>query len=231
LDEAAESFIHHWPKELTYQAILINGDTIPSITEGLNLGIKAAIQLEAKYIHWNHTDFLYDDPKWFPVLREELEKHPSLLKICAANSRDPLGKYRIGQEQTWLMRTQDFVKYPNLFFEEKFIRCGGCEDYYQHLRILASGKLIAITPWSTIHHAGAQTRSKYDSNPHQLYNQQVFGTVTGLNRLVEVHQPSYFGCSLTDEEYSKALAETEELSTVLGLPERRLFTLPKYLCL
>ncbi len=180
-------------KGIPYLPILVDGDNFPDITSCLNMGIGVALNNGCQFIHWVHTDMEYRDKNWFPTLRSILNKHPEILKICASNSRDEIGPLRIGQEQTWLMRTRDFTLHEWLWFDPRFIRCGGCEDYYQHLQILVHGFLILITPECTIYHKGAQTRSLYDTNPHQLKNQQLFGELTGYGQLVEVHDKGFFG--------------------------------------
>lgn len=185
---------------IPYLPIIINGDNFPDITSCLNLGIAQAIASGAKYVTWAHTDMDWQDPHWFPTLRNILDIYPEVFKICASNSRDQIHPWRIGQEQSWLMRTMDFQKNSWLWFDSRFRKCGGCEDYLQHFNILARGHLIAITPDTTIFHKGAQTRSKYDSNPDQLYNQGLFGLMTEFGQLVEVHQAGYFGVLCADRE-------------------------------
>jgi len=188
--------------------IPIDGSQFPDITVCLNLGIKAALDQGIEYVHWAHGDMYYlQDPTWYDVLRSTLQAYPEVMKICASNSRDEIHPPRIGQEQTWLMRTADFKQNPWLWFDERFIRCGGCEDYAQHLNILARGKLVCITPETTVMHRGMQTRSRYDSNPHQLANQHAFGQFSHLGQLVEVHQPTYFGWFLNSTEYDFAVAQ------------------------
>jgi len=185
---------------VAFQPIVIDGDIFPDITTCLNLGIMQAIEQKIPYVTWAHTDMLWEDPYWFHTLRNILEVYPEILKICASNSRDEIHPWRIGQEQSWLMRTKDFEENDWLWFNPKFRKCGGCEDYYQHYQILTRGKLIAITPDATVKHAGAQTRSKYDSNPDQLFNQQIFGQLTRYGQLIEVHQPGYFGILTPNRE-------------------------------
>lgn len=207
-----------------YTFLVTDGCAIPDITHCLNVGIKTAINLGCKYVHWIHSDFTYENKQWFPVLKQTLDAYPEILKICASNSRDPIGDWRIGQEQTWLMRCADFVKYPWLFFDQNFVRCGGAEDYMQHLNILGRGKLIAITPEATIYHKGAQSRGKYDSNQEAMYNYHIFGQKTGFNQLIEVHTTDYFGLLLPEEERRAALEAVPE--SVRELLSLRASTLP-----
>ena len=188
------------PKDIDYNTLTIDGARFPDITSCLNIGIAFAIKHEFEYIHWMHLDFTYDDPHWFPTLRNILQIYPEIFKICASNSRDQIHPWRIGQEQSWLCRTKDFIENSWFWFDPRFKKCGGCEDYLQHFILLARGHLIAITPDTTIFHKGAQTRSKYDSNPDQLYNQGLFGLMTEFGQLVEVHQAGYFGVLCADRE-------------------------------
>lgn len=180
--------------------VSVNGDEIPDLSQCLNIGIDFCIKQGAEYIHWMHNDFHYDDPEWFPCLKQILDCYPQVIKACASNSRDPIGKWRIGQEQSWLMRADYFSYLPFLYFDERFVRCGGCEDYLQHLNILSRGGLVIITPDCTVHHKGAQTRSQYNTTEHQLFNQGVFSQISGFGQLIEVHDPKYFGMLWSDDE-------------------------------
>ena len=190
-----------------YLMVPVDGDQITDLAACLNLGILACVQAGCEYITWVHGDFHYDDPAWYDTLRYTLEAYPEITKLCAANSRDEIHPPRIMQEQSWLMRSRDFLANPWLFFDERFLRCGGCEDYAQSLQILARGKLVVVTPEATVFHAGMQTRGKYDTSEHQRYNQGIFGQITHLGQLVEVHQSRYFGWFLDNMEYEFALSQ------------------------
>ena len=188
------------PSETTFSIITIDGDDIVDLSVCLNVGIQEAIKQSCKYIFWLHLDFTFDDKNWFPILRQILDTQPDILKICASNSRDPISSLRIGQEQTFLWRAEDFRKYPWLFFNPAFIRCGGVEDWLQSLLILANGFFVLITPDCHIFHKGAQTRKNYDTNQHQLHNHAVFSNLTGFGQLVDPHTPEFFGSFLSAEE-------------------------------
>jgi hypothetical protein len=207
--------------------ITVDGDQWPDLSRCLNIGIDYCIAQGAEYISWLHGDFHYDDLNWFVTLRNTLIAYPHILKICASNSRDPILGWRIGQEQSWLIKSESFQLFPWLYFDERFIRCGGCEDYMQHLNILFRALLCVITPEATIFHKGAQTRGKYDTNPHQIFNQSLFGQISGFNQLVEVHDKKYFGCLWDDNELSTLigmiapeLRKALGLENFSGLPER-----------
>lgn len=192
-----------------YYIVKIDGDKVPDLSTCLNRGIQTCIEAGVEYIHWCHGDFKYTDPFWFKRLRDFLVDNPQVLKACASNSRDEIHPLRIGQEQTHVYRAIDFLKYPWLFFDQRYIRCGGSEDYAQHLNLLARGYLICITPSTSIFHKGAQTRGKYNTNKEALINQGIFAELTGFGGLVEVHQPCYWGCALSQ-------AEREEKKSMLS---------------
>lgn len=184
----------------------VDGHEVADLSRCLNLGINACIETGCEYIHWTHADFTYDNNSWLVTLKENLIAYPEILKLCASNSRDEIHPWRVGQEQSWLMRSADFKKYPWLWFDEQFRRCGGSEDYMQHLNILARGFLIAITPETTIFHKGAQARAKYNTNVEALHNQGIFATRTALGQLIEVHKPEYFGALLPCAEREAQIA-------------------------
>ena len=209
-----------------YVILKIDGDQFPDLTVCLNKGIHQAIQLGCEYVHWCHGDFHYDDPDWYDVLRHSLEAWPQILKICASNSRDEIHPMRIGQEQSWLMATSTFTKFPWAYFDERYLRCGGCEDYQQHFSILGHGFIVAITPETTIFHKGAQTRGKYDTNEHQLRNQGIFAQLTGFGGLVEIHKPEYFGCLLDPAEQRAATENLGLLGDLLKINEAAHFLIP-----
>ena len=194
----------------TCEVVVVDGDQCKNLSDCLNHGIRFLGAKRCQYVHWLHNDFSYNDPQWFLKLKTILFQDPSILKICASNSRDPIGPFRIGQEQSWLMRMEDFLRFPWLWFDSRFVKCGGMEDWMQSLHILGRGGIVAITPETAIYHVGAQTRSKYDTNPDQLYNQWLYGALTGIGQAFDPHDAKFFGCFLTANERNQALASLSE---------------------
>lgn len=180
-----------------YFIVGIDGDKNPDLTRCLNMGIQSCKTAGAEFIHWAHPDFHYDDPKWFSTLREILEAYPEILKVCASNSRDEIGPWRIGQEQSWLMRANDFDSFPWLYFNEQFKGIGGYEDWYQSYQILGHGYVLCITPEVTVHHLGASSRTKHDTTKDQWFNHDVFCRLTEFPKAIEPHLPEFFGYFLT----------------------------------
>ncbi len=223
IDEVLQS-LEPLMKEGKLEVIVIpvDGDAVPDLSACLNRGITDAFRNNCDYVHWLHSDFTYDDPDWFLKLKFYLDTYPEIMKICASNSREVIEPMRIGQEQSWLMRVPDFYRYPWLYFDERFIRCGGCEDYYQHLQILGRGKLVLITPDCTIHHRGAASRDTYDSHPHQRQNRAIFAQINGYNEFIEVHQAKYLGCLLKPDERDWAMSQ---INPIL-LPYLKINSLP-----
>ena len=232
-----------------YLWVAVDGTVFPDITQCLNIGVKAAIQNNCDYITWAHNDMEWTDPAWAYALANILEAYPGIKKMCASNSRDQIYPFRIGQEQTWLMRVSDFEKHPWLWFDERFIRCGGYEDWRQSVNILSRGGLVCITPDCTVFHKGAQTRSSYDSTQHQLHNNAVW--VNGFwpqdmkdtrdkctiaqkpfpkeielydtfvkSLIGEPHRKELFGMGLTEIEYRAILAAVpHQLKEMLALED------------
>jgi hypothetical protein len=210
-----------------YFIIQINGSEFPDLSVCLNAGIDFCIAQGVEFIHWLHADFAYDDHEWFQSLKGVLNAYPICLKACASNSRDPIGSWRIGHEQSYLLRTSDFLDKPWLFFDERFVRCGGCEDYMLHLNILFRGCIVLVSPECTVYHKGAQTRGKVDTNEAQIYNQTLFGKISGFSQLIEIHDKKYYGCLMSDEELDvitnlipPQLRKTLGLENWAGSPDR-----------
>ena len=201
-----------------YFIIQIDGDKFPDLSVCLNAGIDFCIAQGVEFIHWLHADFAYDDQEWFQSLKGLLNAYPICLKACASNSRDPIGPWRIGHEQSYLLRTSDFIDKPWLFFDERFVKCGGCEDYMLHLNLLFRGCLVIVSPECTVCHKGAQTRGKVNTNPDQIFNQTLFGKISGFSQLIEVHSKKYFGCLYDDSELSTLIGMIPpQLRKTLGL--------------
>lgn len=176
-----------------FRWIAVDGNINPDLSKCLNLGIAESIRHGCEFIHWAHPDMEWIDPQWLTTLAGILDSQSQILKICASNGRDDIGPFRIGQEQSWLMRTKDFEEFPWLWFHEGYIRCGGCEDYDQHLNILGRGYRIFITPAATVYHSGATTRSSYCTQDHQFFNHQIFASRTGFMGLEEIHKEEFIG--------------------------------------
>lgn len=161
------------------------------LSVALNTGIQGAIEMGCEYVFWAHPDMKFNQPNWHLPLIEILDECPICLKVCAANSRDPIGPLRLDQEQSWMMRTSDFEKFENLWFNHDFKRIGGFEDWYQSWSIITSGFVVVVTPKSQVWHAGMGTRKLRDTVQEQQDNSVTYQMLTGTNE--NPHQWKFFG--------------------------------------
>lgn len=175
------------------------------LTVALNSGIDAAIAAGCEYVFWAHPDMKFSQPNWHIPLIKVLEEKSSVLKVCASNSRDPIGPLRIDQEQSWMMRVSDLRDYENLKFHTAFKRIGGFEDWYQSWQIIGSGMLVLVIPDSQVFHAGMGTRKLRDTVEEQQGNSGVYHSLTSTHE--NPHQWKFFGNLLTVSQRKKAFKQ------------------------
>lgn len=178
------------------------------LTAALNAGIQAAIESDCDYVFWAHPDMRFDQPNWHLPLVSILNSCPRCLKVCASNSRDPIGELRLDQEQSWMMRTRDFQEIEGLYFDETFKAIGGFEDWYQSWQIITSGYLVVVTPTAKVFHAGMGTRKLKDTVAEQQGNSEVYCKLTGVNE--NPHQWQFFGKQLSLQDRAQAYVEVLE---------------------
>lgn len=179
------------------------------LTDALNNGIRAAIERGCQYVFWAHPDMSFKQRGWHIPLMRILDTKPSCLKVCAANSRDPIEPgIRLDQEQSWMMRTADYANHENLWFNEAFQRIGGFEDWYQSWQIITSGYVVAVTSESQVFHAGMQTRKLRDTVQEQQDNSVAYQKLTNTNE--NPHQWKFFGGLLNKKGRLAALKRVEK---------------------
>ncbi len=174
--------------------IIVSGEgSAECLSVALNRGIRAAIQNECRYIFWAHPDMRFEQPNWHIPLMKILDEKKSVMKVCSANSRDKIiPGLRLGHEQSWMMRTSDYVENPWLWFDEDFAGIGGYEDLYQSYQIISRGRLVLIDSSSLVYHKGMGTRSQMDTRKEQIMNHDRYLKLVGNTE--DPHQWSNF-CS------------------------------------
>lgn len=154
---------------------LFETEELLSLTEALNFGFNTFRQRhDIQYIGWIHPDMRFDDPSWLTLLWKELQEHPKIGKICAANTRDSVPDSLIpGHEQCYIIR-KDVVNKIGLF-DENFIGIGGYEDWDYNNRIINHDNYkVMISPRATVYHKGMATRSRRDTTAEQIHNAQYY---------------------------------------------------------
>lgn len=164
------------------ELIEYNGDH-DSLSHTLNNGINSCISRGLDYVSWIHPDMIFEQG-WLEPLQGLLDLDPKIMKACSWNSRDGNPpddtQYHPGQEQAWVMRTQDFIKFPKLMFYEGYRGIGGYEDWEQMFRIKEMGGVCVISHKSKVKHLGAQTRGRRNTTADQIFNSGIYGARTGL---------------------------------------------------
>lgn len=169
-----------------------------NLSAALNAGLATARECGRDFVFWAHPDMQFRQPNWHIPLMRILDTKRSVMKICAANTRDAVAQQpRLDQEQAWMVRTCD-----PLVFDTEFIGIGGYEDWWQSYEIIASGYLVLVTPESQVWHAGMGTRKLRDTTAEQQHNNGVFCKRLGNDD--NPHRWSNFGKALAVRARAKA---------------------------
>jgi hypothetical protein len=204
MDDIRTSLFNQEPK---FVVVSGEGDA-KCLSVALNRGIRAAIKSDCRYIFWAHPDMQFPQPNWHLPLMRTLDTKPSVMKVCAANSRDQIVPgLRMGHEQSWMMRASDFTAKPWLFFNESFVGIGGYEDLYQSYQIITHGRLVLINSQSQVFHKGMGTRSQRDTRPEQFANHDRYLALVGNTD--DPHQWQNFALALDADPAREAAARMQ----------------------
>lgn len=158
-----------------------------SLTRALNQGMARLLADPAvRYICWIHNDMRFF-PGWLENLARVADR-PEMGKVAPWNvSGDPaqyddawaerfMAEHREefipGNNCPWIMR-REVVRQVGLF-DERFIRCGGWEDWDYNNRVLDAGYLVGTTGASVVWHEGMGTRSHVDNRDACAHNASVY---------------------------------------------------------
>ncbi len=154
---------------------IVGAESYVSLSEALNYAFDHFRQHEAyEYVGWIHPDMQFVQQDWLKNLWQELQDHPEIGKICAANFRDAMPTELIsGHEQCYILR-KDILHKIGLF-DEGYKGIGGYEDWDFNKRVmLHSGPegpyKVMITPKAWCQHEGMATRSRRDTRAEQTQN-------------------------------------------------------------
>ncbi len=158
-----------------------------SLTQALNQGIQRFISdPEVRFIAWIHNDM-----RFFPGWLENLVRvvlRPEMGKLAPWNvSGDPAryddawaarfmaehrDEFHPGNNCPWIMR-REVVERVGLF-DERFIKCGGWEDWDYNNRVIDCGYQVGTTGASVIWHEGMGTRNFVDNSDACQHNATVY---------------------------------------------------------
>lgn len=159
-------------------------DTPHSIPQCVNVGYNHVYEKGYSYLGWIHPDMSFAQKGWIHPLRNTLLMHSHIGRISPYN----IGKYgpapsrRIypGAEAGCLIRRASWTEVGA--FDERYVGCGGYEDWDIQRRFIAVGQACCITTASEMSHTHMGTRSKIDhTKRHEqwTHNQGVYGSKWG----------------------------------------------------
>jgi GT2 family glycosyltransferase len=158
-----------------------------SLTAAINQGLNYLLSIpHIRYIGWIHNDMTFY-PHWLQRLVNYLDIHSHIGKI----SPESFHNYGLDNEELaerFMMQHQD-VCFPGNscpwimprgviekvgLFDERFIRCGGYEDWDYNNRILGLGYQVMITRRSVVWHPSMGTRKNNDETESGRQNAGVY---------------------------------------------------------
>ncbi len=163
-----------------------------SLTRALNQGLTALLgDPRVEFLAWIHNDMLFFRG-WLEGL-VSVARRPEIGKLAPWNvSGDPsqytdewaarfMAEHREaflpGNNCPWIMR-REVVERVGLF-DERFIKCGGWEDWDYNNRVLDAGYLVGTTGASVVWHEGMGTRNHVDNRDACLHNSVVYAEKWG----------------------------------------------------
>lgn len=145
------------------------------LTKSLNMGIVNLLDKEdIGFIGWVHSDMLFT-PSWLGILVNTMTTHQEIGKLSAFNNRDrepDTTELYEGDEQCYLVRRGVFQRIG--LFDERFLRCGGYEDWDLSNRIREEGFKVMIDPNSIVWHEGTYTRRQTEQTFFEQMNKTYY---------------------------------------------------------
>lgn len=154
---------------------VIENDEPVDLSVALNQGLDFFLRQEdIRYIGWIHNDMTFYS-RWLKRLVALLETHPGVGKLAPDSMHlygpnDPdqaerimaahQGDMRTGNACPWIMPKE--VARKTGYFDERFVSCGGYEDWDYNNRLLEFGYDVMITKASLVWHPTMGTRKHRD---------------------------------------------------------------------
>lgn len=157
------------------------------LSRALNQGLRHLLaDPRVRYACWVHNDMLFFRG-WLDNLIHVAE-HPEIGKLAPWNvSGDPAQyddawaacftaqhrhEFHPGNNCPWVMRREVVERVGP--FDERFIKCGGWEDWDYNNRVIDCGYRVGTTGASVIWHEGMGTRNYVDNSEACHYNSVVY---------------------------------------------------------
>ncbi len=158
------------------------------LTVALNQGLRRLLaDPGVRHVAWIHNDMLFFRG-WLEGLVAVVEERRDIGKLAPWNvSGDPARyddawaarfmaahreEFIPGNNCPWIMR-RDVVERVGLF-DERFVQCGGWEDWDYNNRVLDAGFLVGTTGASVVWHEGMGTRNHVDNREACARNAAVY---------------------------------------------------------
>jgi GT2 family glycosyltransferase len=151
-----------------------------SLAQALNVGFSDMDHLTGDYtppyIGWIHPDMTFDWPDWLGRLRDAMDEHPEWVKLGAQEAHDGNRELRPGNSQCYIVRRTALEKVG--LFDERFLACGGYEDWEMNSRLLTVGEVM-ILPEAMIRHEAMSTRARHDNTDAARRNADLYHEIVG----------------------------------------------------
>lgn len=166
-----------------------------SLARALNQGLTHFLaDPQVRFVAWIHNDMLFF-PGWLENL-VAVAGRPEMGKVAPTNVKGDPAQYsdawasrfmaehreefRPGNDCPWIMR-REVVERVGLF-DERYIKCGGYEDWDYNNRVQDAGWLVGTTGASVVWHEGMGTRSHVDNREAGAHNSGVYARKWGDRR-------------------------------------------------
>lgn len=163
-----------------------------SLARALNQGLEHFLaDPEVRFVAWIHNDMRFF-PGWLGNL-VAVAGRPEMGKVAPTNVKgDPeqysdawasrfmaehRDEFRPGNDCPWIMR-REVIERVGLF-DERYIQCGGFEDWDYNNRVQDAGWLVGTTGASVVWHEGMGTRSHVDNREAGAHNAGVYARKWG----------------------------------------------------
>ncbi len=148
-----------------------------SLAEALNRGFGHFMEREGlDYVGWFHPDHKFDWPEWLAELRTAMDEHPEYAKLGASEAGNQFAEPRAGNSQAYIVRKSALAEVG--LFDERFVECGGREDWEHNVRLLRVGKVM-IWPTAVVRHEGMSTRRRHDNEDAGRQNADTYYELVG----------------------------------------------------
>lgn len=172
--------------------VLINPKPV-DLTKALNQGIRHLLaDRTVDAIIWIHNDMLFFKG-WLSRLVAVVENRPDIGKLAPWNVSGNPAQYSDewaqrfmdnhwqefipGNNCPWVMR-REIIEAVGLF-DERFLKCGGFEDWDYNNRVAGMGYLVGTTGASVVWHEGMGTRRHVNNSEACLHNSGLYASKWG----------------------------------------------------